>query len=190
MTFADYAKRYEASLSKKAAAAREDYCKHLKAVWSPTFGERLIHEIRYSELEEMIGNLGVSAKTLDNYLIPLRGVFAFAVKDGAITKNPAQGIENAKVQKPHPDPFEQAEIELIIEDLAAHAHVQVANYFAAAFFGGFCPSEQIAIQWKDVDFKRRNVRVQRAVVRGQPKESTNTYVARDVELTARAWAAF
>jgi len=190
LTFGDYSKRYEASLSKKAAATREDYRKQLRAIWSPVFGDRLIHEIRYSEIEQVIGNLGVTAKTLNNYLIPLRGVLAFAVKDGAISKNPADGIENAKVQKPQPDPFEQSEVELIIEDLAANAHPQIANYFAAAFFGGFRPSEQIAIQWKDVDFKRRCVRVQRAVVRGKAKDSTKTYVARDVELTARAWAAF
>lgn len=145
MSFADYAKRYEASLSKKAAATREDYRKQLKAVWIPAFGERLIHEIRYSELEQVIGGLRVGSKTLNNYLIPLRGVFAFAIKDGAITKNPTEGIENAKIQKPQPDPFEQYEAELIIEDLRKHAHPQIANYFAAAFFGGFRPSEQIAI---------------------------------------------
>jgi integrase len=137
-----------------------------------------------------MGSLGVSSKTLNNYLIPLRGVFIFAMKDGAITKNPADGIENARVQKPQPDPFEQADVELIIEDLARNAHLQIANYFEAAFFGGFRPSELIAIQWKDVDFKRRNVRVQRAIVRGKPKDSTKTYVERDVELIARAWGAF
>jgi hypothetical protein len=43
MSFADYAKRYEASLSKKAAATREDYCRQLKVVWCPAFSERLVY---------------------------------------------------------------------------------------------------------------------------------------------------
>jgi len=44
--------------------------------------------------------------------------------------------------------------------------------FAAAFFAGFRPSEQIALRWSDVDFLREEVRVQRAIVRGQAKANT------------------
>jgi len=188
-TFRDFAQAWLRSLGQKAAATREDYRKALDRVWLDGLGERPIKAIRYSELMRLIGDLGVSGKTLNNYLIPLRGVFEFARRDGAIETNPASGIENAPVQKPAPDPFTLPEVEAILGNLAEREDIQVVNYFAAAFFAGFRPSEQIALRWSDVDFQQRTVRVQRAVVRGQAKASTKTYLVRDVELSDRAWAA-
>lgn len=171
-TFGDYAELYQKSLAKKAAATREDYRKILNLAWLPQLRDRAIAEIRYSELEDLISEFTVAGKTLNNYLIPLRGVFAYALKDRAIASNPAGGIENAPVQHPVPEPFDQAEVEMILDDLAAREGPQATNYFAAAFFAGFRPSEQIALMWSDVDFVRRNVRVQRGVVRGKSKDST------------------
>ena len=188
-TFRDYATAWLKSLGQKAPATREDYQKALNLVWLDALGERPIKVIRYSELMALIGELAVAGKTLNNYLIPLRGVFEFAKRDGAIAHDPAAEIENAAVQRPAPDPFTLPEAEAILGELGARDDAQVANYFTAAFFGGFRPSEQIALRWSDVDFQQRTVRVQRAVVRGQAKESTKTYLVRDVELSDRAWAA-
>ena len=84
------------------------------------------------------------------------------------------------MQRPAPDPFTLPEAEAILGQLGAREDAQVVNYFTAAFFGGFRPSEQIALRWTDVDFQQRTVRVQRAVVRGQAKENTKTYLVRDV----------
>ena len=188
-TFRDYAQVWLRSLGQKAAATRDDYEKALDRVWLDAFGERPIRAIRYSELMTLIANLAVAGKTLNNYLIPLRGVFEFARRDGVIASNPATSIENAPVQKPAPDPFTLPEVEAILDNLAEREDTQVVNYFTAAFFAGFRPSEQIALRWSDIDFGQRTVRVQRAVVRGQAKNSTKTYLVRDVELSDRAWAA-
>jgi len=188
-TFRDYATAWLKSLGQKAPATREDYQKALNLVWRDALGERPIKLIRYSELMALSGELAVAGKTLNNYLIPLRGVFEFAKRDGAIAHDPAAEIENAAVQRPAPDPFTLPEAEAILGELGAREDAQVANYFTAAFFGGFRPSEQIALRWSDVDFQQRTVRVQRAVVRGQAKASTKTYLVRDVELSDRAWAA-
>jgi len=82
------------------------------------------------------------------------------------------------------------EVETILANLKEREGAHIANYFAAAFFGGFRPTEQVAMCWDDVDFKQRNMRVARAVVRGKAKASTKTYLVRDVELSERAWATF
>jgi len=68
----------------------------------------------------------------------------------------------------------------------------VVNYFTAAFFTGLRPSELIGVRWSDVDFSRRLVRVQRAIVRGKAKAKTKTKTktVRDVDLNVRALAAF
>ena len=82
------------------------------------------------------------------------------------------------------------EVETILANLKEREGAHIANYFAAAFFGDFRPSEQVALRWDDFDFKQRNVRVARAVVRGKTKASTKTCLVRDVELSERAWSAF
>ena len=60
---------------------------------------------------------------------------------------------------------------------------QWANYFEFAFFAGLRPSEQIALGWPKVDFRRGEVRVDSARVRTIDKR-TKTHEARDVELAA------
>jgi integrase len=60
----------------------------------------------------------MAGKTWNNNLIPLRGVFALAKKDHAISDDPAASLENSKVQAPEPDPFELHEVEAILADLA------------------------------------------------------------------------
>jgi integrase len=105
----------------------------------------------------------MTGKTGKNNPIPLRGVFALAKKDHAIDDDRAAELENSRVQVSEPDPFELHEVEQILADLAVHTPEPVVNYFIAAFFTGIRPSELIAIRGSDVDFHRRNVRIQRAI---------------------------
>lgn len=189
-TFQQYATVWSDSLTELAAATRQDYAKALRRIWLPAFGARPIKSIRYSEVVTVLNNACVHGKTRNNVLIPVRQVFAFAMRDGAIEKNPAEQIENARVQVKAPDPFDLDEVDAILGDIYDHEPEPVGNYFTAAFYGGFRPSEIIAIRWTDVDEKRRAVRIEKAVVRGKAKASTKTHDGRDVELTARAWAAF
>ena len=132
----------------------------------------------------------MTGKTRNNNLIPLRGVVVLAKKDHAINDDPVAELENSKVQVPEPEPFELHEVEQILADLTAHAAAPVLNYFTAAFFTDIRPSELIALRWADVDFNRRIVRVQRAIVRGKAKATTKTNTVRDVDLNDRALAAF
>jgi integrase len=188
-TFGYYAALWLASLTDLAPATRQDYRKILDRVWLPALAERPISDIRYSDVVAAFAAVKAGGKTRNNNLIPVRQVFAFAMKDGAIDVNPAAKIENAKVQKPRPDPFSAVEVATILADLATYEHPQIANYFTVAFNCGLRPSEQIALRWSDIDFNSRTVRVQRARVRGIDKACTKTHEIRDVDLNEAAWAA-
>ncbi len=82
----------------------------------------------------------------NNYLIPLRGVFALAGRDIKGLENPLEGIENAKSQKPPPDPLEISEMERILKWINKKNH-EVANYFEFAFLTGLRPEELIELRW-------------------------------------------
>jgi integrase len=188
-SFGYYAALWLASLTDLAPATRQDYRKILDRVWLPALADRPISEIRYSDVVAAFTAVKAGGKTRNNNLIPVRQVFAFAMKDGAIEVNPAAKIENAKVQKPRPDPSSAVEVATILADLAKYEHPQISNYFTVVFNCGLRPSEQIALRWSDVDFNLRTVRVQRARVRGIDKPYTKTHEIRDVDLNEAAWVA-
>ena len=57
-----------------------------------------------------------TAKTFNNCVTPLRGVFEVAVKNNVIHKNPMNKIKNRKVQGETLDPFVRTEIQSIFNE--------------------------------------------------------------------------
>ncbi|CCA93250.1 MULTISPECIES: tyrosine-type recombinase/integrase [Novosphingobium] len=164
----------------------QGYTAAIEKIWGPAFGERQLASIKPSEIKREIAKLAkrVSGKTVNNNLIPLRAIFATAVDDGIIDRSPLERIRNLSHQAPMPDPFDREEMERILVYLRDYFDQQVWNWYEFAFGTGMRPSEQIVVQWSDIDWKRRTIRVQRARVRHVLK-STKTRSARDVDLTSR-----
>lgn len=163
---------------------RSDYEAMVEDLWIPAFGDRAINDIKPSEIRRIIAkrSMEVSAKTVNNNLIPLRGIFQAAVDDGLLEHSPLRNIRNRRHQAPLPDPFTPDEMEEILDHLREHAPEQVWNWYMFAFGTGVRPSEQIALQWGDIDWNHRTIRVRRARVRGEVK-GTKTAVERDVDLS-------
>lgn len=128
-----------------------------------------------------------SAKLLNNYLIPLRGVFALAGRELDLG-DPMEGIENSKHQAQPPDPLSQQEMEQVLSHMRQHFDIRVWAYFEMAFTTGMRPEELIELRWGDVDWGTGTIRVQRARTAGEVKP-LKTYNVRDVDLMARAVAA-
>jgi integrase len=98
-TFGELAQAWLASLSRLASSTRISYQRTLNLHWRPHLDDRPIDSIRYSELEALLASVPlITAKTRNNTLIPLRGVFEFARKDRRISDNPAALLQNAPVQ--------------------------------------------------------------------------------------------
>lgn len=177
------------------------YQRHLAAYWTPAFRDthpaKITHEKVLGRLAELAvqhqgpegePRAGLSRKTQNNILIPLRGVFGLICRSLKIP-DPTEGIGNLKVQVGNPDPFSPEELEVALAAVRKHAGDEAADYFEFAAFAGMRTSEQIALQWRDVDLVGKTVRVHRARVMAQDKERTKTNVERTVELNGRAIAA-
>ena len=132
-TFGELAQAWLASLGRLASSTQISYERTLDLHWRPHLDDRSIDSIRYSELEALLASLPlVTAKTRNNTLIPLRGVFEFARKDRRISDNPAALLQNAPVQIDPPDPLTLAEMNAILADMATHYAPEVTDYFEAA----------------------------------------------------------
>jgi integrase len=173
-----------------AKSTLEGYRKTLNYHWLPKLANRPIASIKYNELTALVGAIKFkTAKTRNNSIIPIRRIFDAAYQDGLISSNPAERLLYVKRQKKQPDPLTLEEVELVLGHIIEHFPPTIYSYFELAFFTGLRTSEQIALRWEDVDFKRSILNVQRSKVLQEVNERTKTYVAREVELNSRALAA-
>lgn len=171
------------TLSDLAYSTVEGYRGLLKTHVYPDLGGKPVDEITYLNLTDIAAK--VTGKTRNNLLTPIRKVMDLAVVEGHIVANPALRLRNVKTEDPEPDPFDLAEVELILDHMGRQYGEPVECYFGTGFFAGLRTSEHIAIGWKDLDWRRSLARVQRAKVRKREK-STKTGRSRLHELNTRA----
>jgi integrase len=153
-------------------------------------GDRAVRSVKHSEILTALANRPeLSGKTVNNYVSVLREAFALAVIDKVVETSPVDGVPRAKYQKPEADPFSLEEAEAIIAYSAKHHPPPVHNLIEHWFFAGYRTSEIAGLKWPSVDFRRDEVKVHEALVRGKEKAKTKTDVARLIKLNSRALAA-
>jgi len=156
-----------------------DYESAVRHHLQPAFGNIPLRELGTRQIREWIAGLVISAKRINNILIPLRGMLADAYADGLIERDPMDRIRNLTVRTEEPDPFTPEEKHAI---LAACTDPQHRNLFQFAFWTGLRTSELIALEWKDIDWRRGVARVRRASVRKHIKATKTRAGERDVML--------
>lgn len=154
--------------------------------WNAQIGSKQVRDIVLSDLKVAVAALdkAVSGKTVNNYLVALRGVFDLAEGDRLIRDNPAKKLAAAKHQKPEPDPLDAEEMNALLAHLGKYPE-QVLSYFEFAFTTGMRPSEIIALTWGAIDWRKRTAKVESAIVLGEEK-GTKTDKIRHVDLSDRA----
>lgn len=179
----------QAASCDKSKGTMDGYRRTLDRRWLPLWRDTPIAGITYSALSIAISGIRwASPKSRNNELIPLRGVFDMAWRDGLIPTNITERIRNQKNQQDPPDPLNLDEVDVIIGWMTGKYGQAIADYFEFSFFTGLRPEEQIAVIWGDVDWRRSTIRVQRAQTAGELK-GVKTGKVRDVDLNARALAA-
>lgn len=191
--FAEYCDLWLQAKGRLADATKSQYRNALN-FWKTKFSGP-ITRIPNSQVAAVVGgHAWPSAKLCNNYLIPLRGVMQFAIRDlkkqhGIVVEDPMEGIENSKHQKDPPDPFTREELEAILDDMRAHYPAQVWRYFEFMFYSGCRPEEAIALKWTDIDWTLDTARVERARTFRGTLKPLKTYSVRDLELNDKALAA-
>lgn len=164
------------------ASTLRDYQSAIEFHLKSAFGDFLLRKLTAAHIKVWIGGLTITAKRINNVLIPLRAVLKDAFHDGIIESDISARVRNLTHRTAEPNPFTPSEIKLILE----HADVQTRNLFQFAFWTGMRTSELIALEWGDVDFKRGIVKVSRASVRKIVKVPKTQSGEREVKLLDQA----
>ncbi len=144
----------------------------------PQFGDMLLTDLKTSDVREWIVGLTVSAKMVNNVMIPLRGMLSDAHADGLIDRNPMDRIKNLTHRPREPQPFTPDEVAAILDACDS----QVRNLFEFAFWTGLRTSELIALEWGDIDWHGECVYVRRASVAKKTKPTKTKSGERTVKL--------
>lgn len=185
-TFGALADMWLKSQGRLSDATRNQYGTAVR-FWKKLFGAtKLVRDISHKTLISEIGGYPwSSAKTHNNYLIALRGIFDLEYRSS--DKNPMMGIENMTVIKKLPDPMSIDERDKILSDMSSHYDIRVTAYFTWQFYTGMRPEEVIALRWSDIDWSRQTIRVQRVrTFRGSERDGSKTHTERDVDLVPQA----
>jgi integrase len=133
-----------------------------------TFGRRPLVSVRPSEVQAWAAELSrtQSVATARHALGVLRRVFDYAVRDGAIQRNPAAGIRLSKVQGNDPRPLTHEELWRLAGVVDAGRDRLLV---LAAGYCGLRWGELAALRWSDADLQSRTLRVVRAYSEEAPR---------------------
>lgn len=170
----------------------------------PTLGDRPVSDIGVDDVEGLVAALKrgeappalspastdkrrrptipgkLSNRRVNIILKVLRQSLDRAVTKGWLERNPARAVDLLREEKPSVDPLSLDEIRVLLRDgLQTDEH---RRYFTVAFFTGLRPSEQIGLQWDDVDWRRKLIGVRRSVGRFGEGPTKTIDSARDVAI--------
>ena len=138
----------------------------------PQFGASKLSELKWAAVKNWLASLGgdtpVSNKRLSNIQSCLRSALNDAVDDEILDENFMRGRHYRRQVQPAEDGDDDEVDPFTPEEQAAilsHLPDQTRNYALLALWTGLRPSEQIALNWSDIDFARGVVFVRKAITR-------------------------
>ena len=163
--------------------------KHL----NPWFGEMKVSHItkgdilkfRSSLAKVQIGDkVGLSPMRINHIMTPLRMILNDAA-DRFHFSTPFVGIKRLKVPRTDVDPFAIDEVNLIL----AKVRADFKNYYTVRFFTGMRTGEIDGLQWKYVDFGRRQILVRETLVEGRIETPKTPGSIREIEMSGPVYDA-
>ena len=173
-------------------------------IWMPALHDKQINKIKYTDLSAALkkahdafkdkNGKTPSASLYNDWLTCIRGPFATAVKDKAVTRddNPALDFDNKKRIAVEADPFNPTEADAIINSIYKHDGERWGAWFELGFYSGLrYPSEPSALHWQSVDLSRGEIKISQIYSKHADtddgiQKSTKTSVARTVRLNTRS----
>jgi integrase len=169
VSFAEIINRYEKTLTifdPNTVISRKAILKRLRATWAGDI-DAPISQIKPSAVSAWVAQerQRVRTATLNEYKRVLRKIFELAVKDGVIPDSPARDLKESRREDPIRETPTWEEFEAIVKAIRGNPFSDTADVSAdfVDFLGraGLGNAEAAGLKWKDVDFKKNQLRLYR-----------------------------
>jgi integrase len=160
----------------------DGYERYLNGHWIPAFGDLPLRSLTPGRIQETVNALavrGLKAKSVNNFVVPLKKMLGDAVKWGYLQHNPAINVARLPVRHEEMRALNPTEVTRLLDAVADEHRL----FFELAVFTGLRRGELIGLRWKDVDWLQRRLRVQRSVWNGQIGTPKSARSVRAVDLT-------
>lgn len=167
-----------------APSSFRDYSFTAKNILIPNLGHIMLKDLKWLDVKAMLTPMGCGNGRLRNIQSCLRSALNTAVEDqileANILKDKVYSVqeeydEDDENMEDRVDPFTAEEQAAIL----AASPPQFANLIRFAFWTGLRTSEMVALNWRDIDWEKKQVRVNKAWTRASTKpEDTKTPAGR------------
>ena len=167
-TFAEYAERWihvDVPAKNKPSTIKH-YTEILAQHVKPVFGSRPVGEITRADVKEFLQKkvAGLAPSTVKHFKSVISGVLGVAMDEGALQSNPAKQLGKWTRERnieEDVDPLTREELRRLLDAIRIHypAHYDFALTLART---GMRLGEVKALQWGDIDFVNRCIRVERS----------------------------
>lgn len=181
----------------KLAAIIDDYVnRHCKLVCKPstqdlyntyikvhlsTLKNKIAKEIKKRDIENLMLEMktkGISNKTINSVITFVQSVFNYGVDAGYFKLNPIGKIKKLPQVKPPIHFLNETQMQVFLE---CAKRSRFYAFFATAIYTGMRRGELLALEWKDIDFKKAKISVNKQYYKGI-KQSTKTNRDRSVDI--------
>lgn len=139
-----------------------DYSRYINNHVIPQFGDRMLRAIRPLEIQSWLNTFeGKSDTFLTMLRAIMRGVYASALAEGIVQRDPTVSLKKPKAGKPSEKrAFTEEEITRIEATIARHRH---GLLLSVLYHLGVRRGEALGLQWGDIDWSEQVVRIQRDI---------------------------
>lgn len=162
--FAEVAEDYLAERASLKSSTLRGYREVLKNYLLPAFGKIEVSDITEEDVARFQADVSkkVSAVRTNNIMGLLRYIMKVCLRRKLIEENPTTGVRSLTEKQPEIDPLSKDELDLALSMIVPHYR----PLFTCLAWTGARPNELFALRWKDVDFKRGEIRINKGRVRG------------------------
>jgi integrase len=161
--------------SNKSAATTDGYRKLWEIYWKPHIGRQALANLRTVDITRVLTKHAVDRKrssTLGHIKWMLSGVYAYAMSEGIISKNPVPPAKwNVRVARTRKQPEYSLETVLSMLRILEPIDLRAAVAVALAYFAALRPAEIRGLKW--TDYEGAELNIQRAVWGSKIGETKN-----------------
>lgn len=158
----------------------------------PWFGEKEVSYITKSDIlkfrssfakVEIGKKTGLSPSRINHIMTTLRMILADAA-DRYEFNTPFRGIKPLKVPRSDVEPFSIDEVNLILSKVRA----DFRNYYTVRFFTAMRTGEIDGLQWKYIDFERKQILIRETLVQGRIETPKTAGSIREIQMSKTVYA--